>query len=96
MYDVTKDPYEWTNLADDPDYAEVQADLRRRLEAWMKEQGDLGQATEAAAKERQGRNRKKKPKKPRPCFRKPMIVTPTKTTPAMMKVTTMWLVKVKL
>ncbi len=67
LYDVTKDPYEWTNLADDPEYADVQADLRRRLEAWMKEQGDLGQATEAAAKERQGRNRKKgkKPKTPK-------------------------------
>lgn len=64
LYDVTADPTEWTNLAEDPEFAEAKGDLRRRLEAWMKEQGDLGQATELAAKERQGGGRKKaKPKK---------------------------------
>ncbi len=62
LYDVTKDWYEWKNLADDPAYATVKADLSKRLDAWMKSQGDLGQATELAAHERQGRSRKKNTK----------------------------------
>ncbi len=49
LYDVTKDPTEWTNLADDPAYAHVKAQLRSELEAWMAAQGDLGQATEMEA-----------------------------------------------
>ncbi len=60
LYDVTADPYEWNNLADDPSHAEAKAKLKVALEAWMKDCGDEGQATELAAHEHQGRNRKKK------------------------------------
>jgi N-sulfoglucosamine sulfohydrolase len=60
LYDVKKDWYEWKNLADNPEYAEVKAALQAKLAAWMEQQGDLGQATELAAREHQGRSRKKK------------------------------------
>jgi N-sulfoglucosamine sulfohydrolase len=59
LYDITKDWYEWENLADDPKYAEVKAKLKTKLAAWMKEQGDQGQQTELEALNHQGRNRKK-------------------------------------
>ncbi|MEM0895972.1 MAG: sulfatase [Verrucomicrobiota bacterium] len=63
LYDVVADPYEWTNLADNPAHAEAKETLKAELERWMKDCGDLGQATELAAPEHQGRNRnKKKPK----------------------------------
>lgn len=60
LYDITKDQYEWNNLADDPKYAKVKAQLRKRLLEWMEAMGDKGQQTELEAKEHQGRNRKKK------------------------------------
>jgi uncharacterized sulfatase len=60
LYDVKKDWYEWKNLADNPEYAEVKAALQAKLAAWMEQQGDLGQATELAAREHQGRSRNKK------------------------------------
>ena len=63
LYEVTKDPYEWTNLADDPKYAKVKAQLKRRLLEWMEDMGDKGQQTELEALEHQGpkkRNRFKK------------------------------------
>jgi len=63
LYDIVNDPYEWNNLADDPKHAKTKADLRARLEAWMKSQGDQGQQTELDAHLHQGRNRRKKPKK---------------------------------
>jgi uncharacterized sulfatase len=52
LYDLAQDPYEWTNLAADPALAEVKAELRAELERWMAAQGDTGQATELAARER--------------------------------------------
>lgn len=60
LYDVTKDQYEWNNLADDPKYAKVKKQLRNRLVAWMKDMGDKGQQTELEAWEHQARNRNKK------------------------------------
>ncbi|MEM9480988.1 MAG: sulfatase [Verrucomicrobiota bacterium] len=63
LYDIIADPFELTNLADDPAHAEAKAKLKAKLEEWMKECGDLGQATELAAPEHQGRNRNKKNKK---------------------------------
>ncbi len=60
LYDVTKDWYEWKNLADDPKYADIKKDLSNRLDAWMKSQGDQGQATELAAFEHQKRGQNKK------------------------------------
>lgn len=58
LYDMAKDPYELRNVADDPAYAEVKAKLKKRLEAWMAQQGDEGIATEMKASQRQGRRRK--------------------------------------
>ncbi len=40
LYDLVFDPNESNNLAVDSDYAEVLADLRARLEAWMRETDD--------------------------------------------------------
>ncbi len=60
LYDVTKDPYEWHNLADDPKYTTIKVRMRRRLDNWMKAMGDKGQQTELEALEHQGRNRNKK------------------------------------
>lgn len=60
LYDISKDQYEWKNLANDPKYAKVKANLKNELASWMKAQGDLGQQTELEAREHQARNRKKK------------------------------------
>ena len=57
LYDLEKDPWELENLAGDPALADVQADLARRLDDWMAQQGDEGNATEMKARERQGRPR---------------------------------------
>lgn len=42
LYDLAADPAEQRNLAADPAVAAVLAELRGRLDAWMKEQGDTG------------------------------------------------------
>ena len=42
LYRVTEDTREQANLADDPRYADVKADLSLRLSAWMKRQRDAG------------------------------------------------------
>jgi uncharacterized sulfatase len=55
LYDVMKDQYEWNNLAGDPKYAKIKSKLRKKLYAWMEQQGDKGQATEMEAFEHQGR-----------------------------------------
>lgn len=60
LYDVAKDPHEQHNLADDPALAAVKADLSKRLDAWMAQQGDKGKQTEMLA---HGRKRKPKPKR---------------------------------
>lgn len=60
LYDITKDPYEQNNLADDSAYAAVKGDLRRRLLEWMEANGDKGQQTELEAKEHQGARRNRK------------------------------------
>ena len=48
----------WNNLADSADHSAIRGELQAQLDAWMKDQGDLGQATEMAALEHQnaGRN----------------------------------------
>ena len=64
LFDMEKDPLEMNNLAGHTDYQKHVARLRPKLEAWMKEQGDLGIETELKANERQGgKRRKKKPRK---------------------------------
>jgi len=40
LYDLQKDPYELTNLVDDPAHRDVRGDLRRRLTAWQTRTGD--------------------------------------------------------
>ncbi len=60
LYDIIKDPYEWNNLADDPEYAEVKIRLRNRLLEWMRAVGDKGQQTELEAPQHLARNRNKK------------------------------------
>ena len=59
LFDVTADPYNQKNLANDPKLAEIKQDLKQRLQAWMKAQGDLGAETERKAHLRQWKNRKR-------------------------------------
>lgn len=56
LYDNVNDPYQMNNLILDPRYAEELKLLRAKLSAWMKQQGDEGQATEMNALERQPKN----------------------------------------
>lgn len=60
LYDVTKDRYEWENLADNPEYVATVKQLRAKLDAWMASQGDMGQQTEMEAYEHQRSGGKKK------------------------------------
>ena len=62
LYSIKEDVVEWNNLATDPKYADVITELKTKLEAWMKEQGDLGIETELKAPERQHYQRKTKTK----------------------------------
>jgi arylsulfatase A-like enzyme len=47
LYDLQADPRELRNLAADPAHASTLADLRGRLDAWMKDSGDRGAESEA-------------------------------------------------
>lgn len=58
FYAITEDPYEWHNLANDPQCAEHKAELKQELSRWMENCGDRGQQTELEALEHQGRARK--------------------------------------
>ena len=49
LYNVATDPHCLNNLIDDPDLAELKAELSAELDAWMEEQGDKGHETEAMA-----------------------------------------------
>lgn len=49
LYETSSDPYEMTNLAQDPAYQEVKQRLRRELEEWMVTQGDPGAAQDTHA-----------------------------------------------
>jgi len=66
LYDITKDPFEWTNLADDPAYAKVKTELRRQLTDWMQANGDKGQQTELEAEHHQTKALRAKRKKVNP------------------------------
>jgi len=46
LYDRKTDPWELTNLADDPAHAQTLAELRRVLDAWIRETNDQGQTPE--------------------------------------------------
>ena len=61
LYDLVKDPWELNNLADDPAHADAKTMLAVKLEAWMKQQGDEGVATELKVRERKkGKGKKAK------------------------------------
>jgi len=53
LYDIVKDPFQMNNIIADPAYAKAMKVMRAKLLAWMKQQGDEGQATEMQALERQ-------------------------------------------
>jgi N-sulfoglucosamine sulfohydrolase len=40
LYELSADPYEQTNLANDPKHSGMKAQLRAQLENWMRDQGD--------------------------------------------------------
>ena len=60
LYAIIEDPYEWHNLANDPEYSEHKDELKKELSRWMESCGDKGQQTEMEALEHQGRALKKK------------------------------------
>ncbi len=41
LFDVETDPFETVNLADQPDYEDVRADMRQKLDTWVKGMPDL-------------------------------------------------------
>ena len=55
LYNDVTDPWNVTNLAEDPKHAELIKELRGELEKWMEYAGDEGMATELVAVERQSR-----------------------------------------
>jgi uncharacterized sulfatase len=55
LYDLRKDPHELNNLADNSARQKVLASLRKKLDAWMKQQGDLGMEAEMAVPLHQSR-----------------------------------------
>lgn len=57
LYDCDADPWNRNNLIADKSLEPVVSDLKQRLEAWMKSQGDEGQATEEKALTRMPRNK---------------------------------------
>ena len=59
LYDLQADPYEVNNLADDPRHADAKENLKKRLAAWMDQQGDKGLETEKRALSRQERGRER-------------------------------------
>jgi len=46
LFDTQNDPYEFENLASNPEYASKLAELREKHEAWTKQFGDLGAVNE--------------------------------------------------
>jgi len=46
LYDLKSDPYEINNLADKPEFKKKLAEMRRRLNRWVKKTGDQGQEHE--------------------------------------------------
>jgi uncharacterized sulfatase len=63
LYDLTKDPYELKNIADNPAQQKLLASLRKRLDAWMKQQGDRGMEAEMAVPLHKSRTVRKRNKR---------------------------------
>src|SRR5690606_21132472 len=49
LYDLEQDPWEFKNLAGDPQAREILETLRSRLDEWVVESGDLGRVPESEA-----------------------------------------------
>jgi len=65
LYDVANDPHCLNNLIEDPRFAELKAGLSRKLDEWMKSQGDKGAETEAIAHTRKAGYGRKTPRRKR-------------------------------
>ncbi len=59
LYRPDSDPFELTDLAADPKYADVKARLRKELQRWMAEQGDSGASLDAPRGGKKDKKRKK-------------------------------------
>ena len=46
LYDIKNDPWELNNLADDPEYSKTLQKMRKTLNQWILDTGDLGQNVE--------------------------------------------------
>ena len=46
LYDLRNDPWELNNLADDPDHSKTLQEMRKTLNRWIRDTGDLGQNVE--------------------------------------------------
>jgi len=46
LYDLRNDPWELNNLADDPDHSKTLQEMRKILNRWTRDTGDLGQNVE--------------------------------------------------
>ena len=57
LYDLESDPFELNNLAGNAELRDVRERLDKELDAWMKQQGDEGMATELRANERKGKKK---------------------------------------
>ena len=65
LYDVANDPFCLNNLIEDPRLAELKVELSRKLDEWMKSQGDKGAETEAIAHTRKAGYGKRTPRRKR-------------------------------
>lgn len=63
LFDIIKDPYELNNIADDPANKKLLASLRKKLDSWMKQQGDRGMEAEMAVPLHKSRTVQKPKKK---------------------------------
>ena len=46
LYDLKNDPWELNNLADNPEHSKTLQKMRKALNKWIRETGDLGQNVE--------------------------------------------------
>jgi len=55
LFDLSNDPYEMKNLAENPEYAGSKARLAKALDAWMAQQGFKGVRAESDLQKQQGK-----------------------------------------
>ena len=49
LFDLSRDPRESVNLAEDPEYVAIREDMQHRLQVWTQRVGDRGMETEYEA-----------------------------------------------